>query len=99
MRKIATAATAAAIAGPTMFLGAGVASADAPTCPAGWHIQTLKRGDDFADTNRNGLICELNIGLNNGDQGGNSEFFIPKGGNSNEPGFVVKDDNAEPGKG
>jgi len=48
---------------------------------------------------RNGLICELNIGLNNGDQGGNSEFFIPKGGNSNEPGFVVKDDNTEPGKG
>jgi hypothetical protein len=93
MRKLVNAAASAAIIGSTFALCAGVAGADAPPCPAGWHIQTLKRGDDFADKNGNGLICELNIGVKNGDQGGNSEFFIPKGGNSNEPGFVVKDDN------
>jgi hypothetical protein len=90
MRKIVTAAAATAIIGSTLSLDAAVAAADAPACPPGWIVQDArKRGDEFADNNFNGSICELNIGLNNA---GNDPVFDPKGGNSIEPGFVVKDD-------
>ena len=52
MRKIVTVAVATTIAGSSLFFSAAVVSADAPTCPPGWTDQSLKRGDDFADKNR-----------------------------------------------
>jgi hypothetical protein len=94
MRKLAGAAAATAIVGSMLFLDAAVAAADEQQCPPGWIVQNArKRGDEFADKNLNGSICELNIGLNNA---GNDPIFDPKGGNSNESGFVVKDDHVGP---
>jgi len=65
MRKIATAAMAAALASLTALLGAGTASADPPRCPPGWNLASTEKDFNFdkEDRNRNHLVCIHGPGL------------------------------------